>query len=92
MVLTDLTLQTDYNRDTCPKIVDEFYAPVLAQADKCDCMTLTFSGGGLAFAAHGLEPFVKRNGDIRLIRDRSIDCQSLDAIKTGRLRARQCPA
>lgn len=89
MVLTDLTLQTDYDRHTCPNIVDELYAPVSTQADKCDCMTFTFSRGGLAFAARGpgLESFVERNGDIRLICDRSIDCHMLEAIKAGGRRA-----
>ena len=28
MILTDLTLQTYYDRHTCPNIVDELYAPV----------------------------------------------------------------
>ena len=89
MVLTDLTLQTDYDRHTCPNIVDELYAPVSTQADKCDCMTFTFSRSGRAFAARGLglESFVERNGDIRLICDRSIDCHMLEAIKAGCRRA-----
>ena len=52
-------------------------------------MTFTFSRGGLAFADHslGLESFVERNGDIRLICDRSIDRHMLEAIKAGRRRA-----
>ena len=87
MALSDLTLQPDYDRDTCPNIVEEFYAPVLAQADKYDRTTFTFSAGGLAFAARGLESFVERNGEIRLICDRSIDRQTLEAIKAGRRQA-----
>ena len=87
MALTDLTLQPDYDRDNCPDIVAEFYVPALAQAVRYDRTTYTFSAGGLAAAARGLERFLEHDGHIRLICDQSIDQYVLDAIKAGRQQA-----
>ena len=87
MALTDLTLQPDYDRDNCPDIVAEFYVPALAQAVRYDRTTYTFSAGGLAAAARGLERFLEHEGRIRLICDQSIDQSVLDAIKAGRQQA-----
>ena len=88
MALTDLSLRMTYEPDKCPDIVNQFYAPALAESISYDRTTFTFTAAGLVAAATGLANMLRNNGKIRIICDASqLDEPTCRAIIDGNSQA-----
>ena len=86
-MLSELDLQSDYDRDSCPDLLGEFFEPVLANSVSYDRTTFTFNAGALSVAAAGLAGFIRNGGRMRLICHHEMDRDVLQAILDG-----QCTA
>ena len=88
MPLRDLHLQIDYDPGTCPDVVQQFYAPALAESVAYDRATYTFSAAGLSSAAVGLAGLINNGGRIRLICHYEMEEPTVRAIIAGQTHAR----
>ncbi|RWD39939.1 DEAD/DEAH box helicase family protein [Mesorhizobium sp.] len=81
-MLRDLPLKSVYKSDT-DNILDDFYFPALAVANRYDRAVGFFSAATLSYAAQALSCFVKRGGQIRLVLGAFCDQGDLDAVMAG---------
>ena len=82
-MLSDLDLQSDYDRDSCPDLIGGFFEPVLANSVSYDRTTFTFNAGALSVAAAGLAGFIRNGGRMRLICHHEMDKSVVQAILDG---------
>lgn len=87
MPLRDLDLQLQYDPDSCPDVVGQFYAPALGESVSYDRATYTFSAAGLSSAAAGLAGLLRNGGRVRLICHYEMEEATARAIMAGQAQA-----
>jgi len=75
-------VKTTYSSDEA-SLLDDFYIPVLTQANKYDRAVGFFSATMLTYALQGLDGFIRNNGKMRLIIGEEVTDDEYDAIKSG---------
>lgn len=81
-MLRELAYKGVYKSDQ-DHILEDFYFPTLAKANRYDRAVGFFSASTISYAAQALSVFVKNGGQIRLILGAFSDHEDLEAIKQG---------
>lgn len=79
MSFQSLNLKTSYNSSR-DNLIDDFYNPVLAQANVYYRTTGFFSSKSLILAAKGLKNFIKNNGKMKLLCGAQLSKEDIDAV------------
>jgi superfamily II DNA or RNA helicase len=91
MGLRDIAFEDDY-RSGAETLVDQFFRPTLAEADKYWRAVGYFSSSALERFGAPLGEFLKRNGHIRLITSVELHPTDMEVIAQGRPKAEVCAA
>lgn len=82
MGFSNLQLKTEY-RTATDSVSEDFYKPILRQAKTYDRAVGFFSSSALASIATGLLPFIKNDGNIRLVASPVLSEEDIEAIDKG---------
>ena len=81
-MINNLQLKSIYSTDS-DDIANDFYIPVLSEANSYKRVSGYFSSAALALFANGIEELVNNDGTYQLLISNQISSEDFDLIKSG---------